>query len=231
MGESVTIQTRDGPMPAYLARPARSPAPAVVVIQELFRHEADHRPAADGLAALGYLAVCPDLFWRVEPNLEQIDHARNEWEMVEALYRDFDVDAGVVDVAAAIDHVRADPACNGKVGLVGYSFGGLLAFLAAGETDADATVAYYGVGIEAHASEADAIVRPLLMHMAEVDQFVSEPVQSRILAAFGNHPFIEIQTYPGREHGFAHVGDRHYHPADARLADGRSLGFFVKHLG
>ncbi|RAK59412.1 dienelactone hydrolase family protein [Phenylobacterium hankyongense] len=231
MGERITITTEDGAFSAYVARPDRSPAPAVVVIQEIFGVNQVMRDVTDGLAGQGFLAVCPDLFWRIEPGIDITDKSEAEWKRAFELFNAFDVDAGVKDIAATIDAVRKDPGCNGKVGVVGFCLGGLLAFLAATRTDTDAAVAYYGVGIDARVAEADKLAEPLMLHIAEEDQFVPKAAQEIILQALKNHPQIEVHTYPGRDHAFARAGGEHYDAADAQLAGGRSLAFFQKHLG
>jgi carboxymethylenebutenolidase len=233
MSETITIKTDDGSFSAYVARPSRDKAPAVVVIQEIFGVNAVMREITDGLAAQGYLAVCPDLFWRIEPGVDITDKSEAEWKKAFELYSAFDPDAGVKDIEAVIDLLRNDPACTGKVGAVGFCLGGLLAFLTATRTDCDASVAYYGVGIEKYlaADEQERLVRPVLLHIAEEDQFVPKEAQAVILQTLQNHPQVELHTYPGRDHAFARMGGEHYNEADAKLAGGRSLAFFQKHLG
>lgn len=230
MGETTTIKTEDGQFTAYVARPSSPKAPAVVVIQEIFGVNAVMRGVCDELAAAGFLAVCPDLFWRIEPGVDITDQSEAEWKKAFELYNAFDVDAGVKDIAATIDHVRDLAEVNGKVGAVGFCLGGLLAYLTATRTDSDASVAYYGVGIEKHLVEADKLAHPLLMHIAEEDQFVPKEAQALILSQLKNHPQIEINTYPGRDHAFARIGGEHYDAADAKLANGRTLTFFKQHL-
>ncbi|MDE2487457.1 MAG: dienelactone hydrolase family protein [Alphaproteobacteria bacterium] len=231
MGERTTIKTKDGSFSAYVARPKAASAPAVVVIQEIFGVNQVMRDITDGLAGQGYLAICPDLFWRIEPDIDITDKSEAEWKRAFELFNAFDVDLGVRDIRATIDQVRRDPQCSGKVGAVGFCLGGLLAFLTATRTDADASISYYGVGIENRVGEAEKLTRPLLLHIAEEDQFVPKPAQKVILQALKDHPNIEIYTYPGRNHAFARPGGEHYNEADARLAGGRSLQFFEKHLG
>jgi carboxymethylenebutenolidase len=231
MGERSTITTPDGTFAAYVARPSRSPAPAVVVIQEIFGVNQVMRDVTDALASEGFLAICPDLFWRIEPGIDITDHSEAEWKRAFELFNAFDVDKGVEDIAATIDQIRADPGCSGKVGAVGFCLGGLLAFLTATRTDANASVAYYGVGIEGRVAEAEKLANPLLMHIAEEDQFVPKAAQEVILKALKDHPQIEIHTYPGRDHAFARAGGDHYNAADAKLAGGRTLAFFKKNLG
>ena len=230
MGERISITTPDGAFQAYVARPAKSPAPAVVVIQEIFGVNAVMRKMTDDLAAQGYLAICPDLFWRIEPGIDITDQSPEEWKKAFGYFNAFDVDAGVKDIAATIATIRNDPGCSGKVGAVGFCLGGLLAFLTAARTDADAAVSYYGVGIEGRLAEEEKMTRPLLMHIAEEDQFVPKTAQAMILQALKDHIGIEIHTYPGRDHAFARPGGEHYDPEDAALAEQRTLEFFRKTL-
>jgi carboxymethylenebutenolidase len=234
MSETLTITSPDGAFSAHVARPpvalAATPAPAIVVIQEIFGVNKVMRDICDDLAAQGFVAVCPDLFWRIEPGIDITDQSEAEWKRAFELYNAFDVDAGVLDIAATITAVRALPGVNGKVGAVGYCLGGLLAFLTATRTDADASVSYYGVGIEKHVGEAEKLARPLLMHIAEEDQFVPKEAQKVILDALKDHPQIQIHTYPGRDHAFARVGGAHYDAAGAGRANARSLAFFKSNL-
>ncbi len=231
MSETITTKGEDGAFAAYVARPDKANAPAVVVIQEIFGVNAVMRDICDGLAAEGFLAVCPDLFWRIEPGIDLTDQSEADFKRAFELYNLFDVEAGMKDIAATIDQVRSMAGGNGKVGAVGFCLGGLLAYLTAARTDADASVSYYGVGIEGRLAEAEKLSHPLLMHIAEEDQFVPKEAQDLILTTLKNHPQIQIHTYPGRDHAFARPGGEHYHEADARTAGGRTLAFFQQHLG
>ncbi len=229
MSETLTINTPDGDFSAYVARPATGDAaPAIVVIQEIFGVNQVMRDICDKLAGEGFLAVCPDLFWRIEPGIDITDKSEAEWKKAFELFNAFDVDAGVADIDATIDAIR--PLSSGKVGAVGYCLGGLLAFLTATRTDADASVSYYGVGLEKHVGEAEKLEKPLLLHVAEEDKFVPKEAQQVIFAALKDHPQITLHTYAGRDHAFAREGGDHYDAADASLANGRSLAFFKKTL-
>jgi carboxymethylenebutenolidase len=230
MGERTTISTPDGSFSAYIARPAQTPAAAVVVIQEIFGVNQVMRQITDNLAGQGYLAICPDLFWRIEPGVDITDQSEAEWQKAFGYFNAFDVDAGVKDIAATVDTIRKDAGCNGKVGAVGFCLGGLLAYLTAARTDIDATVSYYGVGIDGRLGEASGIKRPLLMHIAEEDGFVPKEAQAKIIAALKPNPLIEIHTYPGCDHGFARTGGQHYNAQATEKAGGLSLGFFKKSL-
>ena len=202
----------------------------MVVIQEIFGVNRVMRDIADGLAGQGFLAVCPDLFWRIEPGVDITDQSEAERKKAFELYAAFDVDAGVSDIAATIAMVREDESCSGKVGAEGFCLGGLLAFLTATRTDVDAAVGYYGVGIEGRLAEADKLVEPLMLHVAEEDQFVPKQAQAMILAALKNHPHVQLYSYAGRDHAFARVGGQHYDAVDAAKANQRSLDFFRKAL-
>jgi len=231
MGETISIKTPDGEFSAYVARPKGEKAPAVVVIQEIFGVNQVMRDITDGLAGQGYLAICPDLFWRIEPGIDITDKSEAEWKRAFELFNAFDVETGVKDIQATVTVIRADIQSNDKVGAVGFCLGGLLAFLTATRTDADAAVSYYGVGIENRISEAANLTRPLMLHIAEEDQFVPKEAQAMILAALKNHPQVEAYTYPGRDHAFARVGGEHYDATDAAKAGGRTLQFFQRTIG
>lgn len=230
-GERLTIKTPDGDFSAYVARPAAARAPAVVVIQEIFGVNAVMRETCDRLAGEGYLAICPDLFWRIEPGIDITDKSKAEWDRAFELFGLFDADKGVADIAATINAIRADPGCSGKVGAVGYCLGGKLAYLTAARTDIDASVSYYGVGLDALTGEATGIRKPLLMHIAGEDGFVPKEAQAAIHAALDGRPLITIHDYPGRDHAFARQGGEHYDAADAGKANARTLAFFKGNLG
>lgn len=231
MGETTTITTADGSFSAYVARPQAANAPAIVVIQEIFGVNAVMRGVADDLAAAGYLAICPDLFWRIEPGIDITDQSEAEWKKAFELYQAFDVEQGVEDIAATAAAIRNDAGCNGKVGAVGFCLGGLLAFLTGTRTDVDASVGYYGVGIENFVDEAKTLARPLLLHIAEEDQFVPKEAQAKIVASLKDNPKVQLFTYPGRDHAFARKGGEHYEAADAAKANQRTLDFFRENLG
>ena len=220
-GTYETVEGKDGAFKAYVAAPAATPAAAIVVIQEIFGVNAVMRQLTDTFAAQGYLAICPDLFWRLEPGIELTDQTQVEWDDALAYMKRFDVDKGVEDIAATVDHIRADPRCTGKVGAVGYCLGGRLAFLTAARTDADAAVGYYGVGLESLLGET--IKAPLLLHIAGRDSFSSKEAETRVVAALKDNPLVTLAIYPERDHAFARPGGEHYDASDAELAEQRTL--------
>src|ERR1700684_529047 len=121
MKDHITVQGRDGPFAAHIARPKTLPAPAVVVLQELFGVNADIRKTCDELAEQGFFAVAPDLFWRQEPGVDLSNvTSEADWQHGLRLYQAYDRDTGVKDVEDTVNAVRNLPECNGKVALLGY---------------------------------------------------------------------------------------------------------------
>ena len=226
----INIDTPDGSFQAYIARPAVLPAPAIVVVQEIFGVNADLRCTCDELAAQGYLALSPDLFWRTERGLSLSDQTEAEWKKGMALYTAFDYDAGVADIAATMQTARTMTGASGKVGLMGYCLGGLMTFLVTMKKGADASVVYYGGGMEKHLAQAERIHNPLLIHLGEEDEYISKDAQHAIADALKNNPQAQVFSYPGCSHAFARHGGKHYDKAAAALANGRTAAFFDSHL-
>jgi carboxymethylenebutenolidase len=229
--EMLSVRIPDGVFQAYVARPSLpGRRPAVVVIQEIFGVNPFVRQVCDILAGEGFLAVAPDLFWRLEPGVDITDQTEAEWAKAFALMKAFDIDKGVQDIQATIDLVRKDPGCNGKVGAVGYCLGGRLAYLTATRTDADASVGYYGINLDSLLGEAGKLKKPLMLHIAGDDSYVSKEAQAHITSTLSSNPQVTLHTYPGREHAFARTGGAHYDPHDAALANSRTLELFRKAL-
>lgn len=226
----VNVSGPDGGFSAYLALPAETPAPAVVVIQEIFGVNEVMRELCDSYARAGYVAICPDLFWRIEPGIQITDKTEEEWQQAFDLFGKFDVEKGVEDLKATLAHVREHEACNGRAGAVGYCLGGKMAFLMATRSDSDANVSFYGVGLDELVGEKDNITKPTLLHIASEDQFVPKDAQEKVKSALSDHPEVEIFVYEGNDHAFARKGGEHYDEAAAELANKRTMDFFNQHL-
>lgn len=229
---SLTIQAGDGSgsFGGYLALPNRTPAAAILVIQEIFGVNQVMRDLCDGFAAEGYVAFSPDLFWRIEPGVDITDKTEAEWQQAFGLMQKFDVDKGVEDLKAALAALRGHEAVAGKVGTVGYCLGGKLAFLMATRSDADCSVSYYGVGLAGHLGEASNIKRPLMLHVAREDGFVPKAEQDEVAAALKDNELVVHHSYAGRDHAFAREGGEHYDAEAAGTANQRTLAFFARHL-
>ena len=200
-------------------------------IQEIFGVNDVMRGISDRLAAEGFVALCPDLFWRQEPGLQLSD--QNEAELARAFEGSLRVStspAGVRDIAATIDHLRGEEGCNGAVGAVGYCLGGLLAYLTGTRTSTDCAVGYYGVGIEQKLDEAANLAKPLMLHIATADEFVSLEAQQIVRGELGANPLVTLHDYEGLGHAFARRGGDHYDAAAVELADGRTTAFLRANL-
>jgi len=228
----LTIRAADGgSFSGYLATPKNGKGPGILVIQEIFGVNQVMRDITDGFAAQGYVALCPDLFWRQEPGIQLTDKTEAEWARAFQLYQGFDEAKGVDDLKASLAHLRGLPACTGKAGSVGYCLGGKLAYLMATRSDADCNVGYYGVGIDKALDEASKLTRPLMLHIAEKDEFCPPEAQAQIKAVLGKNPKVTIHSYPGVGHAFARPGGEHYDKAAAETANQRTAAFFKQHLG
>lgn len=226
----VTIKSFDKQeFEGYLALPASGYGPGVVVLQEIFGVNKVMRSVADWYAAHGFVALCPDLFWRQEPGVELSDTGTDR-EKAFAFYAGLDEKKAVEDSAAAVEFLRNYSGCNGRVGAVGFCLGGNLAYLLSVRFKPDCAVGYYGVSIEKALGEATSLGSPLMLHIAGKDQFCPPEAQKAILQALGDNALVTIHQYPERGHAFGRTGGEHFDRDDAELADLRSLEFFVKHL-
>lgn len=231
MTETAQIPTLEGDarFDAYVARPEGSPKAAILVIQEIFGVNPGIRQKCDKLAADGYLAVAPDLFWRMEPGIELDPDVDAELQAAFGHMQKFDQDAGIRDLEATIHYIRGTLGVA-KVGCVGYCLGGRLAFMCAARTDVDASVGYYGVGIDGLLSEKHAIAHPVMLHIPTADGFVDADTQAAMHEGLDDHPKAVLHDYEGLDHGFAtEVGNRRDEAA-ANLADSRTAAFFAEHL-
>jgi carboxymethylenebutenolidase len=229
---TITIQelTGDKSFDAYLAEPSATPKGAAIVIQEIFGVNEGIRRKCDHWASLGYLALAPDLFWRLEPGVELDPDVPEQFQAALKLMGRFDQDQGISDIEATIRAARARLPAGGKVGAVGYCLGGRLAFMTAARTDIDASVGYYAVGVEGLIGEKHAIARPLMLHIAGADHFVLPPAQKAMHDGLDDHPRVTLHDYPGEDHGFATEIGKRRSDAAAKLADGRTETFFAQHL-
>ena len=233
MTATITVDTLagDGSFSVYRADPAGTPKAAIVVIQEIFGVNAGIRRKCDTLAEAGYLALAPDLFWRFAAGVELDPDVEPEFQRALQLMGELDQDKAVADIEATIRTARGLLGDGGKVGVVGYCLGGRLAFMTAARTDVDASVGYYGVGIDGLLGEKHAIAHPVLLHVPEEDHFVDKDAQTAMHAGLDDHPKVTLFDYPGEDHGFAtEFGERRSDTA-ARQADERTAAFFAEHLG
>jgi carboxymethylenebutenolidase len=219
MGQMVKIEAlgEDALFPVYMASTAGPAKAAIIVIPEIFGVNRGIRQKCDRLAAEGYLAVAPDLFWRFAPGVELNPDIEAEFQQALGYFGQYDANDGVKDIEAVIHAIRAGlggQAPVAKVGCVGYCLGGRLAYMAATRTDISASIGYYGV----------------MIHIPTADHFVGPEAQAAIHAGLDGHPRVTLYDYQGLDHGFAtEMGDRR-DDAGAELADSRTAAFFAEHL-
>lgn len=224
--QTIDIQSTDGTgtFSAYVAVPPSGKGPALVICQEIFGVNATMREVADGFAQEGFVAVVPDLFWRLEPGVE-LDYTPEGWQSAFGFFNSFDQDVGTQDIAATLRAARALPECqqHDKAGVVGYCLGGKMAYLAACRTDAAVSVGYYGTGIENRLDEMDNIQGRLVLHFAGNDEYCPPEAQAQIRAAAEGRENVAIYDYPGVQHAFSRPRGDHYDAAADALARARTL--------
>ncbi len=226
-----TLKSFDGgEFDAYMALPASGYGPGIVVLQEIFGVNEYMRTVCDWYASHGFVAICPDLFWRQEPGIQLTDRSEAEWQRAFALYQGLDEVKAVEDSAAAVEFLRKHPACSGRVGAVGFCLGGNLAWLLSVRFKPDCAVGYYGVSIEKTVGEADGLSSPLMLHIGGKDQYCPPDSQKEIHAALDSNPLATIHDYPDQDHAFGRPGGKHYDAKAAELANLRTLEFFVRNL-
>ncbi|WP_420430193.1 dienelactone hydrolase family protein [Hyphobacterium sp.] len=228
--EQIMIHSPDGDFGAYRATPDAGEGPAIIVLQEIFGVNAVMREICDDLAGKGYVAICPDLFWRIEPNVDITDQSQAEWDKAFDLFGKFDVELGLKDIAVTVDLARRDSASSGKVGAIGYCLGGLLAYLTACRTDVEAAAGYYGVNIPNFLEESKNISGHLLLHVAGQDQFVDADAQKAMHAGLDDNPHVTLHDYPEQDHAFARRGGEHFDADAADLANARTRAFLQSRL-
>ncbi|MFZ0335432.1 MAG: dienelactone hydrolase family protein [Candidatus Acidiferrales bacterium] len=230
MNDRITIESRDGSFDGYISRPKTLPAPAVVVLHEVFGVNADIRKTCDELVEQGFLGVAPDLFWRQEPGVDLSVTSEPDWQHGLRLYQAYDRDAGARDVKDTTNVVAKLPECTGKVAVLGYCLGGLMTFLTTVRYGADAAVVYHGGDTEKYLGEVDGLNAPMLMHLGEEDEFISKPAQAAIKTALAKKPNATVYSYPGQSHAFSRHGGAHYNAEAAALAHERTKEFLHQHL-
>lgn len=229
MGKFIDLKSADGfVFPAYVAEPAGKPKAAVVVLQEIFGVNSHIRSVADGYAAAGYLTVAPATFHRVQPG---VDIGYTDADMKTGMGLKAAVEAlpapGVLqDVQAAINH--AAQTSGGKVGIVGFCWGGLLTWRAACTLSGlSAAVPYYGGGMTAGEEPARKPACPVMVHFGDQDHWIPLDTVEAFKKA---QPGVQVHVYEAN-HGFNCDQRGSYNEAAARLAKERTLAFFARHLG
>lgn len=205
-------------------------AGAVLLIQEIFGVNDALRETGELLADQGFIAIAPDLFWRQEPGVNISDKTDAEWKKAFALMNGLNQDLAIEDLKTTLAAARTLPGANGIVATMGFCLGGRLAVMMATRSDADANISYYGVMLDNLAGEFDNISAPLMLHIAENDEFVPPEMQEKVLDALEDNEWVDAFIYPNVMHAFARPGGVHYDARAATIANGRTTELLAEIL-
>lgn len=224
MTEWIKLTASDGAvLEAYVARPQGEPKASLVVVQEIFGVNDHIQGVTDAWAKEGYLAIAPAMFDRIEPGVK-IGYDKAGWARAMSFVPRIDMDKSILDVSAAIDWLRNETDQN--AGIVGYCYGGTMAWLAAARLDVQAAVAYYGGDIVKFLNDEPRC--PVMLHFGAEDAYIPAENIAKIQRA---HPEVPIFVYEGAGHAFNRSADPKAYIADAaRMAKSRSVLFFQQHL-
>ena len=233
MGKMIEIRATDSnaTFSGYLALPASGKGPGVVIGQEIFGINANMRAVADFYAEEGYVALVPDLFWRLQPGID-LGYTEADFARAIDLFQRLDVDKAVTDIDASFKALRALPEVEGAgLGYVGFCMGGKLAWLTATRTDVACAVGYYGMGIEHLLHESENLKGRLVLHFAENDGYCDASARAQISQHLAANDKAEIYVYPGVDHAFARAGSSHYDKPASLMAHERSIAALKREIG
>jgi carboxymethylenebutenolidase len=229
----ITLQAADGAgaFTACVWMPkGEDTAGAVILIQEIFGVNDALRETGQQLADQGFIAVAPDLFWRQEPGINLSDKTEAEWQKAFQLMQGLDQDLAIDDLKVTLAAARKLPGANGLAATLGFCLGGRLAVMMATRSDADANISYYGVMLDNLIGEFDNIDAPLMLHIAEKDEYVPPSVQEAVLDALEDNEWVDAFIYPNVQHAFARPGGIHYDARAAVIANGRTTELLAEIL-
>jgi carboxymethylenebutenolidase len=224
----ITIDTPDGSMPAHLWRPPAGSGPGLVLVQEIFGVSDYIRQRAADLAELGYVVCAPEVYWRL--NSPGIDFGRDDvLDQALALASQVDWPTAVADVSLALRHLSSLNEVTGGVGLVGFCFGGGLAFHVAAVTDPDVLVSYYGSALGNLTHLADQVRAPSLHHFGLADAYITADTRERVTAAV-TAAGARVETYADAGHAFDNPNPIFHHAAASAAAWRTTTRFLVEQL-
>ena len=222
MSEIVKLKAKDGhELDAYVARPAGEPIGGLVVVQEIFGVNHHIRSVADGFAKDGFLAVAPAMFDRFQRDVE-LGYSGEDWQIAMGYAQKINIDDAVLDVSAALDYVKKETGT--KSGVVGYCFGGSMAWLAAARLDPDVAVGYYGGYIPKFNYENPRV--PVMLHFGAKDEHIPLEGIEQVKAA---HPEVEVYLYDAG-HGFNCDERASYSAMSSKIARERTVTFLKQHM-
>ena len=230
-GKTISLRADDGKdFSGYLALPESGKGPGLVLIQEIFGVNAQIRATADLFAEEGYVVLAPDLFWRMQPNVDLAYDPESRKKAMD-FYQRLDVDQGVRDIGAALTALKARPELEGKTAVMGFCLGGKMAFLSAARLPFDAAVCFYGGGIDQHLDEVAKIRCPMVLHFGGKDDHIPPPAVDKIRKGFAHRPDVSIHVYPDAGHAFYIQGRGSYQKPAALMAHSPTIALLRQVLG
>lgn len=204
--------TEGGEIDCYLSLPDSGPAPAVVVMASVFGVDGDVQGNCDDLAAQGFVAAAPDLFWRGDkgPMDRSEDGQRRARER--AKDRVPMIEKGVQDLADTIAALKARPECNGRIAVVGLCYGGPFAVLGPARLGCDAGVSFHGTRVQDYIDEIDGVTVPVSLHWGDQDHAAPPEALEKIRGTIAGMANVEVHIYPGVLHGYtARASEKAWH--------------------
>ncbi|MFP8967416.1 dienelactone hydrolase family protein [Pokkaliibacter sp. CJK22405] len=229
-GEWKQVQVADGQMDVFVALSDKPDAPSLVVVQEIFGVNRHIQDVAQRYAAMGFNVYAPDIFWR-ETRKVSLSYEGEDYQRAISLLQATEPEKVVADIVALRAHIQATLPGNGKCGIVGYCFGGLLSFMAAATGSFDAAASYYGGGILNRMELASSIKNPMIFHFGEVDDHVPLETAVKLEEAFAGRDDVSVHVHPGADHGFNCDLRASFHPQASAMAGEMTHSFFKNYLG
>jgi carboxymethylenebutenolidase len=228
---TVMVPTHDGgSMPAFAAWPRSGNGPGVVVLQEIFGVTDYIKRRARDLAELGYIALVPQLYWRLGRDVELPENTPEGLQQAFGYMQRMDARQAVDDAAAALEHLRQMLQTGAKAGALGFCLGGRLVYELAAVADPDAVVSYYGSGIASQLDSASRINMPVIFHFGDADAYLPLAEANQIRDAFAGHAETEVHIHAGAGHAFDNPSPMFHHQAASEEAWPQTAAFLKRHL-
>ncbi len=226
--DAIAVQTPDGSMPAHLWRPDSGTGPGILLLQEIFGVSDYIERRAQDLADLGYTVLAPEIYWRI--GASRVENGPDAMEQAFALAQQVDWESAVSDSAVALEEIGRLPGVKGGSGIMGFCFGGALAFNVAAVTEPDALVSYYGSSLPDMLDLADDVTAPSLYHFGLADSYIAPETVERVRAALVGRPDVAFETYEGADHAFDNPDFPLHNTEASALAWKRTVAFLDTHL-
>jgi len=226
--ERLELRTPDGSMPAHVWRPPSGTGPGILLLQEIFGVSDYIISRAEDLADLGYVVLAPEIYWRI--GASRVENGPDALNQALALAQQVDWEAAVTDSAMALEELGRLPGVERGTGIVGFCFGGALAFNVAAVTDPDVLVSYYGSSLPSMLDLAADVTAPSIYHFGLADSYIEPATVELIEKAVTGRPDVRFETYEGADHAFDNPDFPMHHAQASALAWERTVAFLASHL-